>query len=266
MRLLFDDPLFIRVGGRLQPTARAAELAVPVEELCRQMEEFLRSPPFRPDISRRKFVIASTDSLVQTAGWRFVTAIRQHAPQMTLHFAEAGLNLVTGMCARDIDFALLPDFVIDSLAPAPLRFAFLQTMAVDGVLMADDHPLAHKSQISDVDLRSYSHIGFQPDPSLVRHRPKNLLDGMDVAVGVSQNFLIPSLIKGTDLIAYVTRDHVAHLPKNGGVKVVELEKPETFRIGISWSAVFDHDPAHQWFRNTIIEGAAEAPSSPTQSS
>jgi DNA-binding transcriptional LysR family regulator len=256
MRILFNDPLFVRVGGQLQPTARAAQLATSVEELCQQLEGFFSSQSFRPDTAERKFVIASTDSLVQAAGWRFVTQIRQHAPHMSLHFAEAGLNLVTGMCAREIDFALMPDFVIDSLAPAPLRFEYLQTIAVDGVLMSVDHPLAQQGLISADDLRRYSHIGFRPDPLLLRHRPRDLLDGIDVAVGVSQNFLIPSLMRGTDLIAYVTKEHVVHLPAEYGLKVVDLERAVAFRLGISWGAVFDHDPAHLWFRKSIIEAAA----------
>ena len=43
LREIFADPLLVRRGGRLQPTARALELAQPLREALQQLDALLSS-------------------------------------------------------------------------------------------------------------------------------------------------------------------------------------------------------------------------------
>lgn len=63
LRLLFDDPLLIRVGRRLEPTPRALGLIPAVDEVLGQIERAVGGPrPFDPRGSRRTFTIGLSDN------------------------------------------------------------------------------------------------------------------------------------------------------------------------------------------------------------
>jgi LysR family transcriptional activator of mexEF-oprN operon len=63
LRLLFDDPLLIRVGRRLEPTPRALGLVPVVDEVLGQIERAIGGArPFHPRASRRTFTIGLSDN------------------------------------------------------------------------------------------------------------------------------------------------------------------------------------------------------------
>src|SRR5512134_1639571 len=65
LRHAFQDELLVRVGRNLEPTAFAAELAGPVHECVRQLEDLLNQRrPFAPESSSWSFQIAASDYVV----------------------------------------------------------------------------------------------------------------------------------------------------------------------------------------------------------
>lgn len=250
LRAALQDPLFIRVGGRLQPTAKAAELEGPLEELCAHLESFLKPEAFAPETSERKFVIAASDILVFSLGLQIVELLRRTAPNMSVQFIDIGRNLLDGMAAQDIDFALLPDFAMNDIGPAPLKFQRMQASSGDVALMSAEHPLASRPLVTREELTAYPRLEFRPDPVLLRGRKPEPASGSRV-VTVSQFMTMPFLLEGTDLIAITPRSIAEDAVKIRELAIVDLGFAPEVQFGLAWSPVFEHEPAHKWLRSSL---------------
>jgi DNA-binding transcriptional LysR family regulator len=256
LRTALEDPLFVRVGARLQPTAKAAALSAPLEAIYAQLEHFFESEEFRADQSDRQFVVSGPDILIQSIGALLVRTIRRAAPGMSIHFVDLRENLAEAMAAREIDFALLPDVAVASLAPAPLNFVELASFEVDTALMDPLHPLASQSTLSEEQLFQCKRVGFRPDQSLLKVPVPDWLDSASFAIVASQLLPIPYLIEDTDLVATITKAMANDAIAIRDLVAVPLERPYTIKNGIAWSSVFESDPAHTWFRHSVATAHA----------
>ena len=62
LRLLFDDQLFVRAGGAMVPTPRAAALAIPIHEVIERLErDIMPRARFDAGTAKRSFSIAMSD-------------------------------------------------------------------------------------------------------------------------------------------------------------------------------------------------------------
>src|SRR5581483_7100560 len=62
LRALFDDPLFVRGGAEMRPTARAEALAGPVRRVIDTVrDDILRQTGFEPASAERVFTIVTPD-------------------------------------------------------------------------------------------------------------------------------------------------------------------------------------------------------------
>jgi DNA-binding transcriptional LysR family regulator len=258
LRTALEDPLFVRVGSRLQATAKAAALAGPLETICDQLEHFFASEEFQAEHSDRQFVVAGPDVLVYSIGAHLVRTLRRHAPGMSIHFVDLSDSLAEAMAAREIDFALLPDVAVTSLEPAPLKFLELASFEVDTALMDPTHPFAKQRTLSESDLSECKRLGFRPDQSLLKVPVPDWLDSANFTVVASQLLPIPYLVEGTDLVATVTASMAQDAMAVRKLIAVGLEQPYVIRNGLAWSSVFDTDPAHAWFRNAVASAPKPA--------
>jgi DNA-binding transcriptional LysR family regulator len=85
LRQLFGDPLFVRVGARLEPTPRAKALAPLVKEALRQVEASLApQADFDPKTLRRVFRIFLSDYVQVVLLPRLLERLARSAPHVTL--------------------------------------------------------------------------------------------------------------------------------------------------------------------------------------
>jgi DNA-binding transcriptional LysR family regulator len=255
LRQQFGDPLLVRIGGGMQLTSYAHELVAPLEQICAGLEGFLLPPQFDLRIIERELVVATSDFGGFLLARPMVALLQQEAPAMSLHLIEIEHDLTQKMASRRIDFAILPQFAMDDLAPAPLRFAPL--VPVDTVvLMRRGHPLSVETAITDAALNAYPHIVFQPDavlPEAGRIYTARFGFQAPVSARVAQMLLVPFLVLESDSLAIVPRQLADAM-----TLVHSLESRDFFSgrlktaMGICWSPVFDGDRAHQWFRDSII--------------
>jgi DNA-binding transcriptional LysR family regulator len=84
LRLLFDEPLFIRRAHGLEPTQRALDLGPRIEALIGLIDEAVSGEPgFDPMRSRRRFRIVCPDAVASLLGDRLVEIFRRQAPGAT---------------------------------------------------------------------------------------------------------------------------------------------------------------------------------------
>jgi DNA-binding transcriptional LysR family regulator len=85
LRLRFGDPLFVRSGGRMRPTARALQLAGPIAEALALLRQTIEpETAFRPERSTRSFTIAATDYVEALLLGPLMSALSKIAPGLSL--------------------------------------------------------------------------------------------------------------------------------------------------------------------------------------
>ncbi|MCU0695023.1 MAG: LysR family transcriptional regulator [Myxococcaceae bacterium] len=85
LRAVFGDPLFVRVGPRLEPTPRAKALAPLVKEALRQVEASLApQADFDPKALTRTFRVFLSDYVQVVLLPKLLTRLAKSAPRVTL--------------------------------------------------------------------------------------------------------------------------------------------------------------------------------------
>jgi len=254
LRVLVKDQLLLRIGGEMKLTPRAMELIAPLDEICTSLQLFFNPGDLELGSATRELVIGSADVCAYLFGRQAIELLHEEAPGTTLHLMEFDTRLCERMASREIDFAFLPEFALQDLAPAPLRFERL--LFVDHVVMMwSQHPLATEVKLANDDFMRYPHIIFQPDAVITDpSRISFTWGGLDlkVAARVGQMLLIPRLLLGSNCLSVVPRPIADAMMPLYPVKALELPYPsESFYLGLAWSPVFDADPIHKWFRSSM---------------
>lgn len=108
LRRYFDDPLFVRVSHRMEPTPKALELAGPVAGILEQMRA-LRTEhvPFDPSISNRTFNFCVVDAGVIKLLPPLVSKVLADAPRVRLRVMQLdGQHLESWLESGTVDFAM----------------------------------------------------------------------------------------------------------------------------------------------------------------
>ena len=100
LRSVFDDPLFVRSGSRMEPTPRALELAPAVRRVVQTIEsEILQDSAFDPATTERSFTILTPDIGEVAFLPGVLRRLRQEAPQVTLHAVSRPRAAAARTCA-----------------------------------------------------------------------------------------------------------------------------------------------------------------------
>jgi DNA-binding transcriptional LysR family regulator len=264
LRALLNDQLLVRIGSGMKLTQRAADLIEPVEAVCRELEGLLRLESFDPSTQVRDLVIATSDICAYILLRRVLNFVRAEAPRMTLHVTEIDSTLRDKMASGKIDFALLPEFAIEHLAPAPLRFSPLAKLSTC-LVMCRSHPLARQALVSPEDLLPFPLIAFYPDPVLTDPKYfdyRSIWHGMDlkIEVRIGQMLLIPHLLADSNSVAFITTELAHDMAATHPLAIhANPFQEEPAAIGLVWSPVYDGDPVHRWIRDSLASQTSSDP-------
>jgi DNA-binding transcriptional LysR family regulator len=100
LRNLFDDPLFIRIDGRMQPTARALQLADPVRRALTEIERaMVPAACFEPASAEGLVVLATVDLTDLLLLPRVIAHLREAAPGLDVRVRPCDrLRLIWRCC------------------------------------------------------------------------------------------------------------------------------------------------------------------------
>ena len=85
LRVLFDDPLFVRTPEGMEPTARARALSAPLRAALYDLERVVASEPsFDPATARRGFTVATADFVAARLGADVIATLAAVAPGVDL--------------------------------------------------------------------------------------------------------------------------------------------------------------------------------------
>lgn len=260
LRHLFDDELFTRGPGGMQPTQRAQDLHVPVRAALAHVRAALGSrTSFDPATARRRFRLAMTEVMTLEVLPRLVSLVRQRAPGVDLAIlgsgaGEAGEMVAAG--AADIGLGVLPqladgllsqELYTDSLACVVDR---RHPLLRDGRLGLEDYLAA-----AHVTVAGPRHVGIELDEILAR------LGLVRRVVAVLPHYVaIPAVILGTDLVGHIRERLVLIHAQREDLLLFPPPIPmpvPPLRFLQVWHIRDDRDAGHRWMRALVAEAAGD---------
>ncbi|MGM4981108.1 LysR family transcriptional regulator [Hyphomicrobiales bacterium] len=257
LRSATGDPLLVRAGRGLVPTPRATELRDRVHELAREARAVLSPQAGQFEIAtlERTFAIRANEGFIALFSAPLVAAIADAAPRVRLRFAPKPVKDAAPLREGQIDLEI---GVLGEFAPE-VRTHFLFRDKFLGVVR-DGHPLL-KGPVTPERYAASRHIAASRKGSFT-----GPVDDALEKLGLSREVIavVPGfpdalrIARQSDLVALVPRSCLGNglvgtEPFSQGLVSFELPvaTPEIL-ISAMWHPRMDADPAHRWFRNTVV--------------
>ncbi|MDO7900064.1 LysR family transcriptional regulator [Pseudomonas citrulli] len=257
LRLMFDDPLFIRVGRLMEPTSRAEEIFSNLSPALDGIAAALgRSQAFDPATSEATFHIGLSDDVEYALLPDLLRRLRTEAPGTRLVVRRAdqwqiSQLLTCGEISLGISHTLELPANARRKGLRPIRPMLLRADSQPGELSLDEFCLRPHAVVSsmgkvidDAD-RALSLLGRQ----------------RRVVLTVPQFSALPVLLAESDMIAIVP-DYVAlAMAATTGLRAqrAPLGLPE-HELSMVWRGASHNDPGERWLRarcSTFVAGSAE---------
>ena len=139
LRLLLNDPLFLRTPKGVAPTARAVELAEPIADILARVRRVVATAePFDPARSERRFTIGAPDAVAAVLMPPLLREIQRIAPGIDLRLR----HVLRDTAVAELD-SRIADVVIVPLDEIPARFVHKVVFEDDLVIASrPGHPFA----------------------------------------------------------------------------------------------------------------------------
>jgi DNA-binding transcriptional LysR family regulator len=255
LRVHFDDPLFVRKGNQMRPTALAKNVIADVRESLRQLQlSLVQSRQFEPQSSRKFCTVSMHSALEATYLPLFMEQISAQAPFINLTSNRVRRSeLENKLASGDIDLA------IDILLPVNDSILHRQVKQDKLVVVArKDHPLFLKPLTLEEYLEQ-THVlvsARTSGPSIEDFELGRL--GLQRKIGLR----CQHLFSASRVIA--NSNMLLTLPENTAQMYSELLELSIMPIPVDlpsidvhlyWHVNVDKDPANIWLREQLLEAA-----------
>lgn len=252
LRDLLGDPLLVRAGSTLVPTARALELVAPLAEALAQVQSLLAPNTFDPATARRTFRVAMSDYGAAIILPGLIRTLRREAPGIDLQISHASREgMLEGVLNGDIDVAagVFPEM------PNELRSSVLfeeryvclldrRRLPADGVL---DLPTYLSRPHVLLEMRGSGTPEIERALTALRERRR-------VAISLPHWSVAPQLISGTDLILTVSSRSVREIDQQELIVLPPPFEIAPFTFVLAWHKRRGGDQALNWLNRRIEEG------------
>ncbi|MGP6430855.1 LysR family transcriptional regulator [Pseudomonas paraglycinae] len=252
LRDLLGDPLLVRAGSGLVPTARALELAAPLAETLAQVQSLLAPNTFDPASARRTFRLAMSDYGAAIILPGLIRTLRTEAPGIDLQISHASREgMVEGLLNGDIDLAagVLPELP-GELRSMPLfeeRYVCLldrQSLPAGGVL---DLPTYLSRPHVLLEMRGSGTPEIERTLTALRERRR-------VAISLPHWSVAPRFISGTDLILTVASRALNEVDDQSLIVLPPPFEIAPFTFVSAWHKRRGGDQALNWLNRRIEQG------------
>jgi DNA-binding transcriptional LysR family regulator len=256
LRRLLNDPLFIRHQRGLNPTDRAAALALPIGEILDKTRAVITAAvPFDPATSSRQFVMAAVDGIGSVVLPAVMASIRKAAPGITIRIR--GLfpqQVVHTLDRREADLAVTP------LLDVPPRLVATQLYQEDFVIAARaGHPFLARPTLKNYCAASHLVVGAGTDArGFIDEALEERGMRRRVALTVPGFMWALSVLAETDLLGAAPRRLLVRHARRAGLAAVEAPLPlRKDPVGVVAVKAAMADPAMQWLVHQITGALAE---------
>lgn len=256
LRNLLGDALLVREPHGLQPTVRALSLHPSVHAVLADVHSILSTTTlFDPSVTRRTFRLSMSDAMSVEALPLIVRRIRREAPGIDLVVRTGGPQ---ESCQRIADDDL--DLAIGVYPHVPKDLLSRELYRDSLICVADKRNKRLRN--GRLDLKAYLE---SPHVTVARNSDTGIqldeiLDSMGIerriVAAVPHYLSVPSLIRGTDLVAHTRRRLLSVFRTSANLVVfpvpLPMKVPELEFIQI-WHKRYDGDPGHHWLRDLVLD-------------
>ena len=250
LRAAFSDPLFVRAGRGVVPTARCEQMIVDVADILDHIAELARPPEFDPAHSTGTFVISCNHMERALLMPAVIRKIQKIAPGFKLKMVQSMLQGHRQLNTNDCDILLSP---VEAESENLYRQKILQDQYV--CVVDAKNPLAGKK----LTLNRYQNCRHIAVTYGGGWRPlyMDALDAkgikLDVAVEIPNSGNLLGAIEGTHLVITMPSTLTRNLDNR--FKILECPIEAVVTIYQFWTSRTHHSPAHKWLRQLINEEA-----------
>ncbi len=253
LRDYFNDQLFVRTQGAMQPTPFALRLATPVQDALLQLRQALEDKRhFDAATSSRVFRICMTEVAQRVFLPRLLSEFRNEAPGVQVHTVDITPEQTeTALGSGEVDLAVgyFAEFGQSFYAQRIFQEHYV-------VMLRRSHPAAQQGLTPESYLDA-SHIVYLPTAAS-HHTLETMLDrefalmGFKRRVGlrVAHSLGLSTIVANSDLLLTIPSRLAAAFQDMVDVQVLELPiHLPPIDIKQFWHTRFHQDPAGQWLRS-----------------
>jgi LysR family transcriptional activator of mexEF-oprN operon len=248
LRSLFDDPLFIRTGRSMEPSARASEIFALLSPALDSISTAVsRASEFDPATSTAVFRIGLSDDVEFALLPPLLKRLRAEAPGIVLVIRRTNYILMPALLASG-EISIGVSYTSDLPANAKRK---LLRRARPKLLRADSMP--GSMSLDDFCSRPHALVSFAGDLSGFIDTALEKIDRKrHVVLAVPQFNGLGTLLQGTDIVATVPDYTADALTATGGLRAEDLPlEIQSFEMHMAWRGSQDNDPGERWLRSRL---------------
>lgn len=248
LRRLVGDPLFVRSGRGIIPTARADALLAPARALLAGLEQFVEAESYDPLQDKGTFVIAANDYEVETILRPLLAALQDEAPNAAMQIFRAfgRADWAALLRGSEADLVLAPTLgsdesdLIQQTLFADRHLCFFDPKQRTAPKSLDDYCLARHAVM----------LPGRMDATEVDRTLRSLGRERRTVVAAPSFAMLATLIADTDIVATMP----ARLGDTLFSSFDSVAPPvETARFSIAqiWHSRNNASPRHRWLREQV---------------
>jgi DNA-binding transcriptional LysR family regulator len=254
LRAFFGDPLLVRDGRSLVPTARALELTTSFAEALDLIDSTVRaSRGFDPRTAHRTFTVMASDYVLLFLLGPLVAELEAEAPNISLTIRPVAADYAGQIDRPQLDLMILPEEAADLQVRSARLFSDRLVCAVD-----EGHPEVGE-QLTEEQFRTLPLVSYHATPTetMIEHRFRELGIDRATAVGTESIVIQPLVLAGTRMMALIPERLGRHFAKQAGIRLLDPPYPlAPMHAAMFWAPRAGHDPGHQWLRDRVRQAAA----------
>lgn len=258
LRMVFDDPLFIRTKDGMQPTPTALELSKSINRAVQAVQDALRyAEKFEPQTSVREFHASMTD----VAEMVFLPSVCERmgklAPATQLHIQQVAPGQIEeALRTGKLDFAIGNLPALNSIMKHELLFVdsyVCLTRKRAGLPKVKQLPLDTFLSLSHIRVKSVENSHNQIEQAF-----KNQGVYRNITLNIPHFSVLPRILQRSDLVVTLPLRIARLFNENNAFAMYELpvEMPHV-DVEIYWHEDFENDNGGVWIRNLIIDQLRE---------
>ena len=257
LRAMFDDELFVRARGGLEPTERCVELAATVVKTLADLRDAIRGEQFDPATSDRIFRVGAVDAVLAVVMPHVIARLIERAPSIRMIVSPIDPGRAVALLEQgELDVALVAFGALPTTVGARALFPLRGVVA-----MRPRHPCAHSPLgVTLADLAAYPQVLVSfvgPAHSAVDDALARVGMRRHVAVVLSSFLAVPAVLRESDLLAILPEPFARALEARGEVVVAPLPAGVPFpelEMRMLWPISQDAALASRWLRELVVEG------------
>lgn len=249
LRSAFDDPLFVRSGRGIIPTAKAQSLREPIENILDDLKSLTFQRKFDPLTELIDFTIAANDFPIQLIFPKLLKELYAEGINSRLRFIPSGIPSANFRRAQRCQILITP------VPPEDKGLISEELFQSKMVCFYDADIRKPPKTLKELTDSRYVNVLFSDTETSMMALPEINLSSLNPHTIALPNFsALPAFIKGTDLITMQLGIMSYGLLKSLDSSPLPLET-QTLSLYMIWHQRDHDDPAHQWFRKRIIDTA-----------